>query len=143
MSPISEPLRPDLLSQPPLLAAESSTMMALSVDNRFGRACLLESISGVYRLAAWITVANQGERHLGDQVANVCRQFGTRLGRRLWDERNQFPLLTSVDATRHPPLAQLALTVNPRPPLRVWIAGLTLPTVSKRAGWRPSAARRR
>jgi hypothetical protein len=125
MTPISEPLRPDLLSQPPLLTVESSTLMALSIDTRFGRACLLENISGVYRLAAWITVARQGERHLGEQVANVCRQLGSRLGRRLWDERNQFPLLTSVDPTRHPPLAQFALTVNPRAPLRIWIAGLT------------------
>jgi hypothetical protein len=115
------------------MAAESSTLMALSVDSRLGRACLLESIHGVYRLAAWITVARQGERHLGDHVANVCRQLGNRLGRRLWDERNQFPLLTSIDPTRHPPLAQLALTISPRPPLRVWMAGLT-PTYSIEAG---------
>ena len=133
MPPFSEPLRPDLLSQPPLLTVESSALMALCLDHRFGRACLLERVSGVYRLAAWITVARQGERHLGDQVANVCRQLGTRLGRRLWDERNQFPLLTSIDPTRHPPLAQLALTLSPRPPLRVWMAGLT-PTYSIEAG---------
>jgi hypothetical protein len=133
MSPISEPLRPYLLGQPPLLSVESSTLMALSIDNRFGRACLLENISGVYRLAAWITMANQGQRHLGDQVANLCRQLGSRLGRRLWDERNQFPLLTSIDPTRHPALAQLALTISPRPPLRIWVVGLT-PTYSVEAG---------
>lgn len=133
MAPISEPLRPDLLSQPPPLTVESSTLMALSIDNRVGRACLLENISGSYRLAAWITLMRQGERHLGDQVANLCRQLGSRLGRRLWDERNQFPLLTSIDPTRHPPLAQLAITLSPRPPLRVWIVGLT-PTYSIEAG---------
>ena len=131
--PISEPLRPDLLSQPPLLTGESSTLMALSIDNRFGRACLLESISGVYRMAAWITVARQGERHLGDQVAAICRQLGNRLGRRLWDERNHIPLLTSIDPTRHPPLAQLAISLSPRPPLRVWMAGIT-PSHSIEAG---------
>ncbi len=107
--------------------------MAFSIDTHFGRACLLESISGVYRLAAWITVERQGERHLGDQVAAICRQLGSRLGRRLWDERNHIPLLTSIDPTRHPPLAQLALTVSPRPALRVWMAGLT-PTYSIEAG---------
>jgi hypothetical protein len=122
-----------LLSQPPLLTVESSTLMALSIDSRFGRACLLEKIGGVYRLAAWITLARQGVHHLGDQVANICRQLGNRLGRRLWDERNQFPLLTSIDPTRHPPLAQLALSLSPRPPLRVWIAGLT-PAYSIEAG---------
>jgi hypothetical protein len=133
MTPISEPLRPDLLSQPPPLTVESNSLMALSVDNRFGRACLLERINGEYRLAAWITVPHQGEHYLGDQVAHLCRQLGSRLGRRLWDERNQFPLLTSVDPTRYPPIAQLALTVNPRPPLRVWVAGVT-PTLSIEAG---------
>lgn len=133
MLPRSEPLRPDLLSQPPLLTPESSTLLAVAIDSRYGRACLLENIQGVYRLAAWLTTSRQGERHLGDQVANLCRQLGTRLGRRLWDERNYFPLLTSSDPTRHPPLAQLALTLSPRPPLRVWIAGLT-PTYSIEAG---------
>lgn len=125
MPPVSEPLRPELLNQPPLLTVESSTLMAMSIDNRFARACLLENISGVYRLAAWLTLPNAGETHLGNRVANLCRQLGNRLGRRLWDERNHFPLLTSIDPTRHPPLAQLTFTVNPRPPLRLWIVGLT------------------
>jgi hypothetical protein len=107
------------------LTVESSSLLALAIDKRYGRACLLENIRGVYRLAAWITSARQGERHLGDQVANLCRQLGGRLGRRLWDDRNHMPLLTSSDPTRYPPLAQLALTLSPRPPLRVWIAGLT------------------
>ena len=126
--------RSELLNQqPPLLTGESSTLMALSIDNRYGRAALLERISGAYRLAAWITVARQGERHLGNQVANVCRHLGSRIGRRLWDERSQIPLLTSSDPTRHPPLTQLALTLSPRPPLRVWMAGVT-PTYGIEAG---------
>jgi hypothetical protein len=115
------------------LKPESSTLLALAIESRYVRACLLENIQGVYRLAAWLTISRQGGSHLGDQVANLCRQLGTRLGRRLWDERNIFPLLTSSDPTRHPPLAQLALTLSPRPPLRVWMAGLT-PTYSIEAG---------
>jgi hypothetical protein len=107
--------------------------LALALDERYGRACLLENIRGVYRLAAWLTITRQGERHLGDQVAMLCRQLGNRLGRRVWDERNHMPLLTSSDPTRHPPLAQLTLALSPRPPLRVWIAGLT-PTYSIEAG---------
>ena len=133
MSSYAELPRSELLNQPLLLTSESSTLMALSIDSRFGRACLLERIGAAYRLAAWITVARQGERHLGNQVATVCRQLGSRLGRRLWDERNQIPLLTSSDPTRHPPLAQFALTISPRPPLRVWITGVT-PTYSIEAG---------
>lgn len=134
MTSSTEPFRPDLLSTPPIMSAESSTLLALSIDNHYGRATLLENINGVYRLAAWITVARQGERHLGNQVATICRQLGGRLGRRLWDERNNLPLLTSVDPTRHPPLAQLAIALSPRPPLRVWIAGVT-PTHSIEAGY--------
>lgn len=125
--PIPEPLR----QQPPL-SIESSTLLAMGIDSRYGRACLLENIGGVYRLAAWLTLPRQGERHLSDQVANLCRQLGSRLGRRLWDEQNHMPLLSSSDPTRYPPLAQLVLTLSPRPPLRVWLAGLT-PTYSVEA----------
>ena len=122
--PISEPFPVDSSNQPPL-AIESSTLLALGIDGHYGRACLLENIRGVYRLAAWLTIPRQGERHLGNQVASICRQLGSRLGRRLWDEQNHMPLLSSDDPTRYPPLAQLVMALSPRPALRVWLAGLT------------------
>jgi hypothetical protein len=85
----------------------------------------LENIAGVYRLATWQTIPRLGERHLADQVAALCRQMGSRLERRLWDDAAHTPLLHSPDPTRHPPIEQIALALSPRPPLHVWVAGLT------------------
>ena len=101
------------------------TLLAVGIDEHQVRGALLENIAGSHRLAAWYVLPRQGERHLGDQVAGLCRQLGQQLGRRLWDEREQMPLLMGRDPLRHPPLSQLALTLSPRPALRVWIAALT------------------
>ncbi len=101
------------------------SLLALGVDVAATRGCLLESIRGSYRLAAWHSTTRQGERHLADPIAVFCRQLGARLGRRLWDEDAGAPLLQSSDPLRYPPLAQMTLALNARPPLRVWIAGLT------------------
>ena len=101
------------------------TLLALGVDSTVTRGCLLENIRGNYRLAAWHSVPRQGERHLADPIADFCRQLGRQVGRRLWDETAGAPWLRSDDPVRYPPLAQMALTLNARPPLRLWIAGLT------------------
>lgn len=110
---------------PPLLIGGGSTLLAVGIDGTYARACLLEDILGSYRLAAWLTLPRQGARHLGDEVAALCRQLGSRLGRRLWDDAHQRPLLTSADPTRYPPVAQLTVTLSPRPPLRVWVVALS------------------
>jgi hypothetical protein len=119
--------RPDLhpRTAPDWPPTGRGTLLALSVEQLRVRGCLLEAIAGSYRLAAWLTVPRWGERHLADQVAALCRQLGNRLGRRLWDDDAHAPLLQSADPTRHPPIGQLAVTLSPRPPLQVWIAGLT------------------
>src|SRR5690606_38150281 len=75
--------------------------------------------------AAWLSIPRLGERHLADQVAGLCRQMGSRLGRRLWDDDAHAPLLHSQDPTRHPPIEQLVITLSPRPHLRVWTVGLS------------------
>lgn len=117
--------RPPELGEPRPGHTGGGTLLALSIELYRVRGCLLESIAGVYRLAAWQTIPRLGERHLADQVAALCRQMGSRLGRRLWDDDAHTPLLHSPDPTRRPPIEQLALTLSPRPPLRVWAAGLT------------------
>lgn len=115
---------PPILPWPGNDGSEGS-LLAVGIDEHSIRAALLENIAGTHRLAAWYTLPRQGERHFGDQMAGLCRQMGERLGRRLWDEREQMPLLASRDPLRHPPLTQLGLTLSPRPGLRVWIAALT------------------
>lgn len=106
-------------------SADGGTLLALGIELHRVRGCLLENIAGVYRLAAWQTIPRLGERHLADQVAALCRQMGSRLGRRLWDDDAHRPLLHSSDPTRHPPIEQMAFVLSPRPPLRVWVAALS------------------
>jgi hypothetical protein len=106
-------------------SAQGGSLLALGVDAERTRGCLLEYIRGSYRLAAWHSTPRQGERHLADPVAVFCRELGSRLGRRLWDEDAGAPLLESSDPLRYPPLAQMTLALNARSPLRIWIAGLT------------------
>ena len=101
------------------------SLLAVGLESSRTRLCLLESIHGAYRVAAWLTVPRQGERHLGERLAGGCRRLGRRLGRRLWDEEAHAPLLTSADPIRRPPLEQLGLALSPLPPLRVWLAGLS------------------
>lgn len=109
----------------PLPPTASGTLLALSIELQRVRGCLLENISGVYRLAGWLAIPRLGERHLADQVAGICRQLGNRLGRKLWDDDAHAPLLRSAFPMRHPPIEQLAVTLSARPYLQVWIVGLT------------------
>jgi hypothetical protein len=101
------------------------TILSLSVERNRLRALLLENISGHYRLAGWLVLPGQGDRHLPQQFTELCRQLSRRLGRPLWDEQAQQPLLHSEDITRLPPLSQVTLTASPRPLLRVWLAALS------------------
>ncbi len=101
------------------------TLLTTSIEQRRVRACLLENIGGHYRLAAWHMIQRQLHKDLAGQIATVCRQMGKRLGRRLWDDAANSPLLTSDDPIRYPPLEHFAVTASPLPHLRVWVAGLT------------------
>lgn len=112
-------------AMPPRAATDGGTLLALSIDARHARACLLENIHGLYRLGAWSVYERHGERHLGNLVAQICRQLGQSLGRVLWNEEAHMPLLLSDDPVRYPPIEQLTLALSPEPPLRVWLAGLT------------------
>ncbi len=112
-------------AMPPRAATDGGTLLAVGIDALTTRACLLENIHGIYRLAAWRVRQRQGERHLGEQVAQVCRQLGRSLGRVLWDEDAHLPLLRSDDPVRYPPIEQLTFSLSPEPPLRVWLAALT------------------
>lgn len=121
---MSRPLPAADRDHAPALSGEGS-LLAASIDASQTRLCLLESIGGVYRLAAWSADPRLGDRHLGAELAGACRRLGKRLGRRLWDEEAQAPFLNSRDPVRFPPIEQLALSLNPLPPLRIRLAGLS------------------
>jgi hypothetical protein len=105
--------------------ATPDAMLALGVERRVLRACLLEPIAGYHRLVGWISVQRDPTSDLTEQLAVVLRRLGHRLGRRLWDEKAFAPLIASDDSVRGPPLDQVLATSTPRDLLRVWIAGLS------------------
>ena len=114
------------MSQQPPKITTTGSLLALSVELAVTRACLLEPVAGQYRLASWLTVERNPELDLVQQLADTCRRLGGRLGRRLWDEARDEPLLQSEDALQFPPVDQVAVIASPRPHLRVWLAGLSV-----------------
>lgn len=99
-----------------------AAMLALGVERRILRACLLEPIAGNHRLVGWISVQRDPATNLTEQLAVVLRRLGQRLGRTLWDEEAFAPLITSSDPLRRPPLDQVLATSTPRPPASGWPA---------------------
>lgn len=87
--------------------------------------CLLENISGHYRLAAWETLAREAGIPPSHQCATLCQRLGESVGRALWDEDAHAPLLTSAEPIRRPPVEHIAVGMSPRPRMRVWLVGLT------------------
>lgn len=87
--------------------------------------CLLENISGHYRLAAWETLPREAGIPPSHQCATLCQRLGERLGRPLWDETTNAPLLTSADPIQRPPIEHVTIGMSPRPRMRVWLVGLT------------------
>jgi hypothetical protein len=103
----------------------AGTLLALGVERRVLRACLLEPIAGHHRLIGWISVQRDPGSELTHQLAIVCRRLGARLGRPLWDEAADAPFIASKDPLRYPPVDQVLAASTPRDLLRVWIAGLS------------------
>ena len=87
--------------------------------------CLLENISGHYRLAAWETLTREAGIPPSHQCATLCQRLGDSLGRTLWDDATNGPLLTSADPIRQPPIDHVTIGMSPRPRMRVWLVGLT------------------
>jgi hypothetical protein len=107
-------------------AGSNGSLLALGVELNNMRACLLEDVGGVYRMAAWHTLPRRKEVSLATTGADLCRQIGERIGRVLLDESTAAPFFTSDDAVRFPPLDHVAVAASPCPHVRVWIAGLSL-----------------
>jgi hypothetical protein len=112
---------------PPSVTIHSTTgtLMTLGITLESVTLCLLENISGHYRLAAWDTLAREAGIPPSHQCADLCQRLGDRLGRPLWHESNYGPLLTSTDVISQPPLEHVAIGMSPRPRMRIWLVGLT------------------
>ena len=101
------------------------SMLALGVEAGRTSACLLESVAGFYRLAAWRIAPRQPGLAADAQLADLCQKLGRRLGRTLWDDRADGPFVRSDDPVRFPPVENVVVSASPRGRLRVWLAGLS------------------
>ena len=112
---------------PPIAANNitAGSLLTLGITLDSVTLCLLENISGHYRLAAWDTAARAAGIPPSHQCAALGQRLGDRLGRSLWEESNRGPLLTSMDPISQPPLEHVAIGMSPRPRMRVWLVGLT------------------
>jgi hypothetical protein len=103
----------------------TGTLLTLGITLDNVTLCLLENISGYYRLAATDTVVREAGIPPSRQCATLYQRLGERLGRPLWDERSYGPLLASEDLISQPPLEHIAIGMSPRPRMRIWLVGLT------------------
>jgi hypothetical protein len=101
------------------------SVLCLGVDAASVRACLLETVSGRSRLAAWAAAPRRPEAPLDMQAGELLQGLGGRLRRTLWQEGDGAPFVLSDEPTSYPPLGQVAVAASPRPPVRVWLGGLT------------------
>lgn len=101
------------------------SLLAIGVEQQGVRLCLLELVGRQHRLAAWLGLQQDGSLDAPQLIANACRRLGQRLGRTLWHERKQEPLLDSEDVVRVPPLAHVAIGLSARPPLRAWLCAVS------------------
>lgn len=110
----------------PSLHPTLGTLLALGVTLDHTTACVLENVSGIYRLVGWKSVERTRGASLAQQGAEVCRGLGDDLRRAIWDEDANAPFLQSPNPIAYPPLEHFSVAVSPRPRMRVWLVGLTL-----------------
>lgn len=107
-------------------AGSHGSILAIGVELNNLRACLLEEVGGIYRVAAWHSLPRRKEASLATIGADILREIGERIDRTLLDKTTAAPFVESEDAVRFPPLGHVAITASPCPHVRVWIAGLSM-----------------
>ena len=114
------------MSEKPL-PGHSSSILALHVDRANAHAALIEPVSGTHRLIAWESASLSPEDGVAPPavLSAMARLLGARLDRPLWDDALDTPRLASADPALGLHLGQVVAVVDPLPPLRVWIGGLT------------------
>lgn len=110
-----------------LQPGHASSILALQVDSANAHAALIEPVNGIHRLIAWESAGLSPEDGVAPPavLSAIAQLLGARLGRPLWDEGRDTPRLSSPDPALGLHLGQVVAAVDPLPPLRVWISGLT------------------
>ncbi|MGB5052257.1 MAG: hypothetical protein WBO46_25130 [Caldilineaceae bacterium] len=105
----------------------ASSILALSADTATAHAALIEPVGGSHRLIGWESASLPPGEAMAIHAAlrGVSYRLGARLDRALWDESDDSPLLSSSEPALGLHLGQTVAAVDPLPPLRVWIGGLT------------------
>ena len=106
-----------------LLSAGTVFAVGAEVDRQ--TACLMEPISGSYRLAAWWVAPSGLQRTVAEQIEDLCVRLGKRLRRQLWDYDRAAPYTQAADPVTAPPLQHVSVVASPRRHLRIWVVGLT------------------
>lgn len=116
------------VSENPLPNTQSTSVLALGANPGSASVGLVEPVAGNYRLIAWesttLVDSKNGVSLLG-ALQSATQTLGERLGRALWDESQNRPRLTTTYPALQLALGQVVAAVDPLPPLRVWIGGLT------------------
>lgn len=99
--------------------------LALSVEPKQVRACLLEPVEREQRLVAWINVERDPHAALSGQIAAICQRLSQRIGREIWNDMAHRPFRRSANPVLSPSLGHVVASINPRPRLRIWLAGLS------------------
>jgi hypothetical protein len=108
----------------PVGAEDGASILALGVDVASVRCCLLENISGRYRLGGWMQTPRLPMAALDVQARELLQQMERRLHRPLWSA-DAMPLIASEETVSFPPLGQVAVAASPHGYVRTWLAGLT------------------
>ncbi len=106
---------------------QSSSILALSADTTKVTAALIEPVAGSHRLIAWESTFLSDTSGASHPIAlrGASQNLGLRLGRSLWDDNQDAPHMHSPDPALNLGLGHVVAAVDPLPPLRVWVGGLT------------------
>lgn len=113
------------MSDSDLFINTDNRVLLIGVERAGVRVALAEPVSGEHRLVGWLGVARNSSLGMVEQVAEACRRLGQRLGCVLWDDEEGGPFVRELDPVRFPPVQQIVAAASPRPPLRLFLTGLS------------------
>lgn len=106
-----------------------TSVLALGGEPYHVRACLLEPVAGQYRLIGWEETVFDSQRgdlaNMPEEMARLSTLLGNQLGRPLWDAGLNQPYQEEEASRLGLSLDHVSIVVNPLPPMRVWLAGLS------------------
>jgi hypothetical protein len=114
----------------PAAGDRATSILALGGDQDQAIVLLIEPVEGIYRLVGWhllpLTVNEETRYTLLEGLTQACQQLGRQLGHTLWDAARGTPALADPEPALGLALGHVVAVADPLPPLRAWIAGLSV-----------------